>query len=224
MTPPPPPLPPHTIGIVLQYIAPPSQLTEPLPPHLLSGTLLQRHHFLNITPTDPAEYLCWPSKDTPSHRPPAIDVLEALPRPVDDAPPYQVAYTADDEHAYAHVLLGGAPPAQDPVRLVFQWDGTESWRYHDASTAPFAGVLSDEPLGALAPPTDTEDAMAQEEAFARRAPLGESPAAHAGEEDDYWNAYGDDGGPGVRSRTSLVRKDSLGEDAYWAQYSSVHGA
>lgn len=216
----PPPLPAHAIGVLLQYIVPPSQVTQPLPPHLLSRDLLQRHHFLSLRPDEPADYLCWPAKGS-STGPSAVDLLESLPRPDDGAPPPPIAYTSDDEHAYAHALLDAGPPLSGRVRIVFQWDESEhSWRYHDTSTAPLT-VSSDQPVGALQP-LGAEDKMALE-----RTPMvapRESPAVRViGEEDDYWNAYGHDNGSGNHSPRSLKRNDSVGDDAYWAQYSSVQG-
>lgn len=129
----PSPLPPGTVHTVLQYIAPPSQLDQPLPPFLLSKPLLQRHHFLSISTDDPMRYLCWPSETSTR----AVNLLENLPRPVDDDAPqaYIVQYTSDTEHTYAHIALH-APEEADAVRLVFQWE-LDGWKFHDMKLMPF---------------------------------------------------------------------------------------
>src|SRR5262245_60180583 len=117
-----PPLAQHTISLVLSYISPPY---HPLPPHLTSKSLLQRHYFLNLSPDHPESYLCWPSKH--SHQ--AIQLLEStlkrVLRPDEPIIPHSVAYTADDEYAYAHVFF------TSQLCIVFQYDGVDAWKYHN---------------------------------------------------------------------------------------------
>ena len=97
---------PNVLHILLQYISPPSQLTQPIPPHLLSKPLLQRHHFLHLTPEQPDEYLCWPS--SPEKKAHIVDLLETRSRPLDDDQPtaYPVQYSFDGEDFFAHVDHG----------------------------------------------------------------------------------------------------------------------
>jgi hypothetical protein len=230
-------LPQHSVGLVLQYICPPSQLTEPLPPHLLSSALSQRHHFLGITPTEPLEYLSWPTSANTGGTS-AVEVLEALPRLSDDVEgptSLPVRYSADDEHVYAHATIKNEDGRS--VRLVFQWDGEDAWRYHDASTAPLQFETTDSPSSALllAQHATAPDSGAHHHKHSIHARGYESPyPGEAGLIDDeagdfdYWNSYGggdvDDSEPPSRRRSSLHSKPGdKGEDAYWAQYGTVHG-
>ncbi|KAJ3475176.1 hypothetical protein NLI96_g12011 [Meripilus lineatus] len=221
----PTPISPDSIRVFLQYTLPPSQLTQPLPPYLLSKSLLQRHHFLSISPEDPLEYLCWPST---SEGPSAIDLLEVT-RPLDDDTPLEcvIQYSTDDEFTYAHVHL--TTTDQPGVRLVFQWDDFDGWKYHDAKLMPF-------PPSCLPSLNDTLNSQADK---LRPLTVPDSPKSHRydaygfdvendnSDDDAYWNAYGgqdmDDSSPS--NHYSFSNKESSGdtEDAYWARYSSVHG-
>jgi hypothetical protein len=204
------PISPHTINLILQYIAPPSQLVRPIPPHLLSRSLLQRHVFLEISPEDSASYLSWPSPG----RDRAIQLLESLPMPLDElSPDFLVGYAVDPEHAYAHVHVNST--GDDGLRLLFEWDGQESWKYHDSNVMPFpAGTrpsLGDIPVGAAVPSPIPISEFGEEK-------------QDKGDDDDYWNSYGmeDDNAAQLPSSTSKDETDAS-EDAYWAQYASVQG-
>ncbi|KZT74652.1 hypothetical protein DAEQUDRAFT_659485 [Daedalea quercina L-15889] len=213
----PTPIQPGFVHLILQYIAPPSQLTQPIPPHLLSKSLLQRHHFLQITPDNPHEYLCWP---TSGGR--AIELLEDLPQPLDDEPvPYPVQYTSDAEQAYAHV---GLPIVDtDGARMVFEWDEADGWKYHDLAMMPF-------PPGSRA---TLQELTTKETGHVQRAVSQVSetsyvvePYANGSDDDDYWNAYGSQDDAAAYNNDPLMsNKDAEAgtEDAYWARYSSVHG-
>lgn len=221
----PSPISPNSVHILLQYIHPPSQLDQPLPPFLLSKPLLQRHHFLQIPPEEPAEYLCWPA-DTSSR---AIELLEGLPAQLDDVPhTYPVRYTSDDEYTYAHVGL--SPVGKDAVRLVFQWDELDGWKYHDAKLMPF-------PPGSEA---SLQDALTSHTSIPTIPTSSASPSAYNpygfdhsengeggsdDDDDDYWNSYGADDSDGPSGDLNSSGKDAAGdsEDAYWARYASVHG-
>lgn len=216
----PEPISPLAINLVLQYILPPSQLSEPLPKHLTSNPLLQRHHFLSISPTDPLEYLCWPSQN----RSRAFELLEEFSthKMEDDAAQErEIQYTSDAEHTYAHVN-----PVKD-LRMVFQWDGEgeDGWKYHDTTIMPF-------PPGSDASLANVLAQASAEPSSSDRSYLGSSSTGHAfgvieeeepASDDDYWNAYGaqDDGETPVMHEPRPTVPDS--EDAYWAQYSSVQG-
>ncbi|KAI0322709.1 hypothetical protein OF83DRAFT_1080114 [Amylostereum chailletii] len=191
---------PHTVNLILQYISPPSQLDHPLPPHLLSRPLLQRHLFLDIPPSDSTSYLCWNS----ILRDRAAALLESLQKPLDDhtSTRYPVQYSADEENTYAHVHV--TPTDFPGLRLVFEWDGVDSWKFHDANLMPFpTGYAEDEsPQG---PKTPSE-----------------------GDDDDYWNSYGgpdEDADALVGRQPFNAAKDDVdtSEDAYWAQYAAVQG-
>ncbi len=207
------PIPPNTVHITLQYISPPSQLERPLPPYLLSKSLLQRHHFLNISSDDPEEYLCWPS-DTASK---AVDLLESYYSPSEDElPSYPVQYTSDDEHTYAHVSLSEAD--SDGLRLVFQWEPFDGWKFHDAKLMPFPPDSKPSLGDSLAAPTSM---AAPAIAF-----QSSNYEDDGNDDDDYWNAYGADSESPSPTHHLPSAKDASGdsEDAYWAQYSSVHGS
>ncbi|TCD71504.1 hypothetical protein EIP91_008885 [Steccherinum ochraceum] len=218
----PTPLSPSTVHVLLQYISPPSQLLLPLPPYLLSKPLLQRHHFLDISPSDPHEYLCWPASLTTSLK--AIHLLESLPRAVDDEPvPYPVQYTSDDERTCAHVHITST--GDDGLRLVFQWDDVDGWKFHDANLMPFP--VSSTPslldaLGSLSSGVRLEVPGIQ----AEHNHYGFDNDDTGSDDDDYWNAYGAQelaaASPGAFP-LSAKDVDATNEDAYWARYNSVHG-
>lgn len=237
-----PALEPYTVTLLLQYIAPPSQLTEPLPPHLISQSLAQRHHFLSISPENALEYIAWSGIHThDADGFSVVDALEELPTPIEDHPPVltSVRYTADDEHLYGHATVVAK---KHSVRLLFQWDPTaKAWKYHDARTTPLAST--DRPFdsptdalrvaqAALAQPSQL-DYLAEASDYSRGHPeYGYQDDDDDGAGDyDYWNSYGgggdvDDepGRPSLRSRRHSSKSlNAKGEDAYWAQYGSVHG-
>lgn len=117
------PLAPHTISLALQYTIPPSEL----PTHLVSRPLLQRHHFLSISPSDPS-YLCWPHPGADPHKTVAALELLATQDHEQLVRTAQIRYQTA-EPVYARVWLG------DVVQLVFVWEEDEDgagWRYFDA--------------------------------------------------------------------------------------------
>lgn len=186
-----------TVLITLDWITPPS-LLSPLPPHLLSSALRQRHHFLRISPDNPSEYLTWPSGGTTQHT--VIERLEALPKPTEHLS-CNVRYSADDESAFAHVEISS--DISPGLRLIFQWD-PDGWKYHNIALMPF-------------PPNTFESLL---EAMSIKS-VPQSPTIVLDDDDSYWNAYSRDGdheGP-IKS----AAPEPLSEDAYWARYTSVQG-
>ncbi|KAI9063042.1 hypothetical protein FKP32DRAFT_1686352 [Trametes sanguinea] len=221
----PTPLPLNVLHVLLQYISPPSQLTQPLPPHLLSKPLLQRHHFLRLTPDQPDEYLCWPSN--PERKAHIIDLLESRPRSLDDDEPtaYPIQYSFDGEDFYAHVDLsdyGGEGP-----RVILQWDESGEWKFHNIDLMPFPPGSRSALEDILVPPAPpklaaqpTFSAAAYTSSYENELPQDDS------DDDDYWNAYGstDIGDSHYSSAVPASAKDAASsEDAYWAQYASVQG-
>lgn len=214
---------PHiTINNILVYILPPSQLSQPLPTHLISTSLIQRHHFLNITPDNPVEYLCWPSPG----RDRVIQLLESLATQKDDEERvYHVRYTSDVEYTYAHVRL------DDELRLVFQWDRVEMWKYHDANLMPFPPGNHESPEDALA--DAAADALAGgsiDDELSRISSIEKSfknTEVNESDDDAYWNGYGIQGESDRPHDQDAQLKKTVaadnGEDAYWAQYATVHG-
>ncbi|KAL4243547.1 hypothetical protein ABKN59_001202 [Abortiporus biennis] len=218
----PSPISPSTVHVLLNYILPPSQIDQPLPPYLLSKDLLQRHHFLSILPDAPDEYLCWPTS-SPDAASKAIQLLESLPTPLDDEPPssYPTQYQADGEHTYAHVNLTST--GDDGVRLVFQWDYLHGWKYHNLGLMPFPAGTQSSLLETLAKAPVVEEIHVSTD----HNHYGFDSHSDGSDDDDYWNAYGshDDHADSPAGYDFLQSKDAAAntEDAYWAQYSSVHG-
>ncbi|KAG5648015.1 hypothetical protein DXG03_007049 [Asterophora parasitica] len=196
------------ISLVLEYIAPPS-LLSPLPPHLISSALTQRHRFLHLSPDAPADYLVWPTDSQPNAQQAAVDLLEAFQKPVDEHE-YPVRYTSDEESVFAHVAISSAE--QPGIRMVFQWEPPDGWKFHNLALMPF-------------PPNSyrsVNDAIIYEpHDFLPEPPI---VSVDDDERDSYWDAYGlsDDDQPALVKPKSEFEAGS--EDAYWAQYSSVHGS
>ncbi|KAG6851041.1 hypothetical protein H0H93_002933 [Arthromyces matolae] len=195
------PLSPALIAIILDYIVPPS-LLAPLPAHLISPALAQRHHFLAISTDDPAQYLSWPS-DLHSHpQQTPVDLLECLSQSIHPAA-YSVCYTSDSESSFAHVYI----PTQKPpgLRLVFQWASSNGWKFHNLTLMPF-------------PPNSHENV---------RDVLEKNPPQSNDDHDSYWDAYGrgDDDEDDTPELTNPEQdSEQTTEDAYWAQYSTIHGS
>ncbi|TFK57274.1 hypothetical protein OE88DRAFT_1730661 [Heliocybe sulcata] len=228
-------LPSHTVFLALQYIAPPSSITQPLPPHLLSRALLQRHHFLGIASDDAQEYLCWPSSLS-DVRERVIALLEDLPRIEPEDAHYDVQYTSDEESTYAHAHIPSDIPSDGDgdLRLVFQWDGDE-WKYHDAALMPFPTNsrpdLELPPAASLVVPQSVSSSAESSEV---RDDDPAAPTLESDDDDDYWNSYGagDDGEEesiphratnATSTADTNMSEEEAAEAAYWAQYSSVHG-
>ncbi|THH34086.1 hypothetical protein EUX98_g71 [Antrodiella citrinella] len=218
------PISPNVVHLILQYIAPPSQLLLPVPPFLLSKPLLQRHHFLAISPSDPHEYLCWPTDLSSSLN--TIHLLESLPRPIDDDEPipYPVQYTSDDEYSCAHVHI--TPSGEDGIRLVFQWDEHDGWKYHDARLMPFPAASTPSLLEALGSVSSGLRLRVPDVHDEHNSYGFDNDVSGTNDDDDYWNAYGaqdmDTGSPGPLA-FSAKDTDGATEDAYWDRYTSVHG-
>ncbi|KAA1468238.1 hypothetical protein DENSPDRAFT_833480 [Dentipellis sp. KUC8613] len=204
---------PYDINLPLHYISPPSQLaSNPIPPHLISPPLLHRHHFLQISPEDAADYLCWPSQN----RDRAIALLESFHAPSDDeAASYPVQYVSDAEHTYAHAHI--RPTGTDGLRLVFQWDRNGSWRYHDANLMPFPPSSHTSLTDALS------TAMHNTASNGANHNVSDSGEHSDGDDADYWNSYGGGDDSPQLHRAHSKDGSEVGEDAYWARYTSVHG-
>jgi hypothetical protein len=123
---------------MLQYLLPP---TAPIPTTLLSRELLQRHHFLRISPDDPAAYFCWPSFGTSS----ATSVIQDLEmRAGNEAllnkEVHDITYEHDKAGSRARVKL------TDDLDLyvLFIWQGSnetgslgdDGWKYYDMKRIP----------------------------------------------------------------------------------------
>lgn len=204
------------VAQVLYYICPPSAL-QPLPTHLLSVPLLQRHHFLAISTQDPVAYLTWPGD---SNSESVLALLEDI--CPENWPPdglnVHIRYAADPDAVYAHVRFNSIPAfhsdTQSSVRLIFLWDqSSNSWKYHNCA-------LSDFPKHTY---SDLSHAMALfPDNFLPEHTQSLSIDNPDDDDDVYWNAYE----AGEQSLQSIPVKPVPGadtEDAYWAQYASVRG-
>lgn len=203
----------HNVDYILQFISPPSNL-QAVPIHALSRALMQRHHFLGISPDTPHEYLSWPSNDEGKAGQEAIDLLEQY-YAYAEHHPYRTVYTSDGDYTYGHVALSCSGLSKG-IRLVFQWDfSSESWKFHDLKTMPF-------PEGAKSSPLVVSPFSTQVMSTPVLVTGGGSPTSEEDDNDAYWNAYGTDrpyGGP-----ASASIRDPGSEDAYWAQYSAIQGS
>ncbi|KIY52764.1 hypothetical protein FISHEDRAFT_69576 [Fistulina hepatica ATCC 64428] len=188
----------YTLKSVLSHI---SQVPPTLPPHFVSPLLAQRHIFLNITPEDPARYLLWPSSGpvAPSQ---ILEALQAL--QLRDYDYYPIQYTSDPESIFAHAHV---PSGDVQLRVVFKWDAEEEqWKYHNVALMPFPDHSS----------VSLEDVLKHAlEVF------HEHQAEPADE--DYWGSSSSDSDSEQSHCTVSEQDDHENEDAYWAQYSAIHG-
>ncbi len=222
----PSPLSPSVVHVLLQYISPPSQLTHAIPAHLLSKPLLQRHHFLHLTPEQPDEYLCWPS--SPEKKAHVIELLESRPRPIDDDQPtvFPVQYSFDGEDFFAHVDLSSGH--NSGPRVLLQWDDdVGDWRYHNTDLMPFPPGCRAELEDVLVPPAAPNPVSLHSIATPSYHSFDVDSLQDDSDDDDYWNAYGasdiGDSHYGEGAPASAKDTAASSEDAYWAQYASVQG-
>ncbi|OBZ80082.1 hypothetical protein A0H81_01170 [Grifola frondosa] len=220
----PSPISPSIIHIVLQYISPPSHLSHPSPtPPLVP--------FASATASFP------PTLSRSSARVPllsilprtsvrAIEFLESRPRPIDDNEPsiYPVQYSSDGEYFYAHVDLSSG--TDSGARLIFQWDDADGWKYHNTDLMPFppGSLVSLEDV--LHPSSNHVLLQAVPSARSYVHSFGDDNLEDDSDDDDYWNAYGaHDHSSESTGHGHIPSAKEAGntEDAYWAQYSSVHG-
>lgn len=193
------PIPPHIYALTLQYIVPPQ---APLPPHLISTALQQRHYFLNVSHhEDPYEYFLWPKslEDGVGKR------LADIPHE-DDRPMRTITYLHSPEGLLqCRVGLG------DELQVVFTFeesssgDEESSWRYHDVIVARPASEGFPTLAAALKAHEDSEETEEDENRKAA----------------DFWSGWDDaDDTPGVVS-TKPPETAGKEDDAYFAQYSDV---
>lgn len=198
------PLSSSAVATVLNYICP---LNASLPPHILSKPLLQRHHFLHLTPDNPLHYLAWPPHDD--------DLLDHLDIS-EQASSFSVRYSADNQYIIAHTRVTPQSSHHPGIRLVFLWDPEQSsWQYHNLAPMPF--------------PKDSHsalsDAIAIHQSSCDFLPDSLNVVVDGDDNDNsYWNSYsqkGDDSPPALDTKPGHHLNS---EDAYWAQYATVQGS
>ncbi|TFK30469.1 hypothetical protein FA15DRAFT_662425 [Coprinopsis marcescibilis] len=201
-----------TVSQILELIV---DLDAPLPSQLLSLPLRQRHHFLNITVDDPEQYLAWPGSGASN----AVQVLKAFHRPPHDLN-FRVNYSADPETLQAHVHITNSGDSSKDFRLVFQWDSVHGWQYHNIAFMPFPSTTYpnfNDALGLFRPSNDFLEEPSDIVSIVN---------PEDDDDDSYWNSYGqdDDSDPMSKGKAFKSHTPLNSEDAYWAQYSSVHGS
>lgn len=234
----PPALPAHAVTLLLSYLSP---LENPLPPHLLSEPLQQRHHFLTLGTTfqsteDAANYISWPSSEDNTIACVA-KLLSELPLAdtFDPSVTYLTKYSFDGETVYAHTFI---PPnmssfEDDGLRLVFRWEGEKSegivkghdghptnadgWKFHDAKPMSFPS------LGLHGTPRDALQSILRSSAANQIVESRESSNTNhhdAGideeNDDDYWNSYGHESGSeeAESNNRSHIRAHSSKDEQY----------
>jgi len=188
--------------IVHRILAHFSSLVEPLPQNLISKRLFQRHHFLNLTPDNAAEYLAWPSE---SHGLGLLDI-QSLEADLDDQ--LSVQYTADSEDLLAHVRIS------PDLRLVFLWEQENGWQYDNLAPMPF-------PSDAYADFSDARAAYSHSHVLQLQGQ--HEIKVSSDDEDSYWNSYGTGDDDMDRPSHFKVLDEFNSEDAYWARYSTIQG-
>jgi hypothetical protein len=197
------PLSSSAVATVLNYICP---LNAPLPPHILSKPLLQRHHFMHLTPDNPLHYLAWPPHDD--------DLLDHLDIS-EHSSSFSVRYSADNQHIIAHARVTPQSSHHPGIRLIFLWDAEQSsWQYHNLAPMPF--------------PKDSHsalrDAVAIHQSSCDFLPDPPNVVVDSHDNDDsYWNSYSQTGDGPPPALDSKPDHHLNSEDAYWAQYATVQG-
>lgn len=248
----PPALPAHAVTLLLSYISsfdrhlPPHLLSTPLRQR---HTFLTLGDSLD-TSEDVATYLCWPSQSNDEKR--VAGLLNALPsaEAFDPLIAFDTKYSFDGDATYAHASVPVTVQTNDApsgLRLIFRWEAShadgvvqghgghatniDNWKYHDAKPMPFPSNLYNSPHDACNPPPNPDPAQ-RSIPNVTNGKGGE--AGYGSDDDDYWDSYGnsnsdDEGEPhesqsnGIPRSMSKISDDAKAEDAYWAQYASVHG-
>lgn len=231
-----PSFPPHLFPLVLQYLLPP---TPPIPSHLLSNSLLQRHYFLDINPSDdPDLYFLFPAPGKKSSE--VIRELEQMAAsgntPANAKEP-SVEYVAQEGSAVkARVPLGEkllvifsldarnpnaqVPPASEPTEEV-----RHEWRYHDviwrSDNLP-AGHPDVQAAVASAQESSKAAERAKEEADQNVEEEDDSPEAQQKRAEEFWSGWSSPSS--LENSPAVERKPLSSEDAeasYFARYGEV---
>ncbi|KAF8350039.1 hypothetical protein F5887DRAFT_1070270 [Amanita rubescens] len=202
-----------TIRLVHLYIS----QALPLPPYLLSKSLLQRHHFLNISPDDYVAYLAWPGSSPEL----LAEALIGLSSPPDDQDIlYTITYTSDEETTLAHVSVASTDPASNSfIRLVFTWDNDDAtWKYHNLGLMPFPQDSVASVDQAMSQTSFDQSEMDADSYWGTPDQLDEvcdndrKPRSNA--EDDYWARYSTIQGSGDSTSPSPSRKQNRVDHTY----------
>lgn len=231
-----PPFPPHLFALILQYLLPP---TPPIPSHLLSNSLLQRHYFLDINPSDdPDLYFLFPAPGKKSS-----EVVRELERMASggNAPPNaerpDVEYVVQEGSAVrARVRLGENllvifsldarnPNVQGAPTTEASQDAGPEWRYHDViwrSDALLAGHSDIQTATASAQNLLNATEGADQAGEQNGEEEDDSPEARQKRAEEFWSGWSSpsslDNSPAVE-RKPLSAEDA--EASYFARYGEV---
>jgi hypothetical protein len=221
------PLGESTIASTLQFLIPPS--VHGIPPSIASRPLLQRHHFLQITPEEPGSYFFLnpehPSQDTSK----VLSTLNELADQNMEDLARSVLYSTDGEDVLSHVITA-APGA---IQFVFIWEKPDDdsektgWKYLDVKPfSPSSGLYRSL--------EEAEEARLRVEST--KSSLARSASGNSIADDSYWSAYDNVAPSASKGPThfpngvaSLVRDQSATglsqrsasprrEEAYWDRY------
>jgi hypothetical protein len=205
-----PPLFPQVLQQLALHLFPPTATV--IPKKLLSTPLFQRHHFLDISPEDPADYLCWPSADSSS----IIENLASIDREhlSFDKLVQEAVYSADSESTLVWVPIHSSNSHLQLLLLHDPEDPSIPWKYHDLqlfSLPQNSYTNLEAAIQAIHPqPLTAMDTLYPESAEA------------------FWEGYASSGtsSPVVSDRQITAEPDSTEEKTerdYWSRYSDVQG-
>ena len=219
------PLAQSTIVSALQFLIPPS--VHGIPSSILSRQLRNRHHFLSVSPDEPAAYFCLnpdhPSQDTTK----VLSTLHELADQNMEDLARSIRYSTDGEDLLSHVIT--ADPGS--IQFVFIWETPDAndtsekigWKYLDVKPASSSSLL----YNTL---QEAEEARVRANT---KTTLTREASGNSIADDSYWSAY-ENVAPAVSNgRTAflngLLRNESGAglsrgsasprrEEAYWDRY------
>ncbi|KAG8907847.1 hypothetical protein FRB99_002020 [Tulasnella sp. 403] len=214
------PFPAHLFDLVLHYLLPP---TPPIPSHLLSNALLQRHYYLKLDcSSDPADYFLWPGSKQPNE---IILKLQEIAGSGEELRADQVEYEAHDDDALiarvtltqglqvVFVLDRSRPPSThlhpDADYPLQSAEPRLSWRYHNV-------VWRDDHSSGY--PT-IEAALAALHSSAIGSSSDDKSKSTGLSADEFWDGWGSS--PNETPAQDAKSLPAQDEDSYFARYLNV---
>jgi len=205
-----PPLFPQILQQLALHLFPPTATV--IPKELLSTPLSQRHHFLNISPEDPVDYLCWPSVDSSS----VIENIATIDREhlSFDKLVQEAVYSADSESTLVWVPIHSSNSHLQLILLHDPEDPSIPWKYHD--------------LQLLSLPQNSYTNLEAAIQSIHPQPLTAMDTLYPESAEAFWEGYASSGtaSPVVSDRQTTAEPDFTEEKAerdYWSRYSDVQG-